>query len=68
MKSPPSDQNACPPSEASGSCSTQDHAPAGLGQLGGGHEPGQPAADDDHIGVHRLMVTKRRWTPRSIAR
>ena len=55
--SPPNDQNACPPSDASGSWSTQDHAPAGVGQLGGGDQPGEPAADDDHVGVHRPMVT-----------
>src|SRR5207302_9137759 len=29
----------------------QDHAPAGVGQLGGGDEAGQPPADDDHIRV-----------------
>ena len=54
MNSPPSDQNAWPPSDASGSCSSEDHALAGLGQLGRRHQPGQPTAHDDHIGVHRV--------------
>ena len=29
----------------------QDHAPAGVGQLGRGDEAGQPTADDDHVRV-----------------
>ena len=48
---PPNDQNAWPPSEASGSWSTQDHPPAGVGQLGGGDQAGQAGADDDDVGV-----------------
>ena len=43
----------------------QDHALAGLGQLGRRHQPGQPAAHDDHIGVHGDMVNEARWTPPS---
>ena len=30
----------------------QDHPPPGVGDLGGGGQPGQPVAHDDHIGVH----------------
>ena len=29
----------------------QDHAPAGVGELGGGDQTGEAGADDDHIGV-----------------
>ena len=29
----------------------QEHLLAGVGQLGGGHQPGQAAADHDHVGV-----------------
>ena len=58
MKSPPRDQNACPPSEASGSCSTRiTRLPASTSSAVG-HEPGQPAADHDHVSIHRDMVTR----------
>ena len=51
--SPPKDQNAWPPSDASGSWSTSDHAPAGVGELGRGDEAGQAGPDDDDVGVHQ---------------
>ena len=35
----------------------QDDAPAGVGQLGGGDQPGQPAADDDRV----VGVGARTW-------
>jgi len=34
----------------------EDHAPAGVGQLGRGDEPGQAGADDDGVGVHQLDI------------
>ena len=50
--SPPSDQNAWPPKSASGSWSSRITLLAGVGQLGGGDQPREPAAHDDRIGLH----------------
>ena len=47
----------------------QDHPPAGVGELGGGDQPGQPGPDDDDIGVgirigHPRELTLARWASR----
>ena len=34
----------------------QDHPPAGVGQLGGGDQAGEPRADDDDVRVHRTAL------------
>ena len=50
-KSPPSDQNACPPRLARFSwSSTSTRLPASH-QLVGGDQPGETGADDDHVGL-----------------
>ena len=53
--SPPNDQNACPPSDCSPSWSSRITRLPGVDQLAGRDQPGQPAADDDHIRVHAFL-------------
>ena len=55
--SPPNDQNACPPRAGLGLLVEQDHPPAGVGQLGGGDQAGQPGPDDDDIGAAVAVLT-----------
>ena len=59
---PPSDQNACPPSDASGSCSSSSTRLPAAGQLGRGDQTGQTAADDDRVGVQLRAVTLAKLT------
>ena len=46
----------------------EDDAPPGVGELGGGHEAGEAAPDDDDVGVHARSMPHRRGRPRPTPR
>ena len=35
----------------------QDHPPTGVGELGGGDQPGQPGPHDDDVGIHPALAS-----------